>query len=315
MSRIRRLASTSIRERVLFSFFIIFFLLIILTLIFSSYISEISSLIKELSPLNEDTIVLNDISISFESAEDNIDKYFMIGYEEYFDTYNRDKEDILASLYFMKSENKDRKLSDKLKETTEIKVDESIDSLNNLTGTLAVFEDRSIKELSPTEVNNIGLKAYSEIKKMKQIRNELISAHTSAIRKNTDMQKTLMEKAFAKFMMIIVLIIIIGLVLSYLMSYSISSDIRRISGTVDEISKGNFDVEIGQSNVKEIDILAESLKRIMKTMKLAVLEKGPIKIMKKQEPKVDQDLLANIGFIKSNQEKKQKPNFKKGDKK
>jgi len=48
---------------------------------------------------------------------------------------------------------------------------------------------------------------------------------------------------------------------------------------VDEVSKGNFKTEIEKKgNIDEVNKLADSLDRVMTTMKLAVEEKGPAKI-------------------------------------
>ncbi|PIN85676.1 MAG: hypothetical protein COV47_00980 [Candidatus Diapherotrites archaeon CG11_big_fil_rev_8_21_14_0_20_37_9] len=67
--------------------------------------------------------------------------------------------------------------------------------------------------------------------------------------------------------------LLISIALGILISHSISGGIRHITENVEEISKGNFNVEIdSKTSIEEINMLGRALDRIMKTMKLAVLE-------------------------------------------
>jgi len=79
------------------------------------------------------------------------------------------------------------------------------------------------------------------------------------------------------------IIVMISLIIGWFISGIISKQIKGLSDRVDEISKGNFKVEIEKSNIQEVNSLAESLGRILKTMKLAVLEKGPLKIEEEEK--------------------------------
>jgi len=94
------------------------------------------------------------------------------------------------------------------------------------------------------------------------------------------------ESAIATAKNIILVAVIITIILSIGLGLFISARITKpleaLSKTVDEVSKGNFKVEIKKtSSFKEINMLADSLSRVMKTMKLAVMEKGPEKKEKK----------------------------------
>ncbi len=63
--------------------------------------------------------------------------------------------------------------------------------------------------------------------------------------------------------------------LGLFVSYRITKPLKKLTGTVDEISKGNFNVNIEKgSSIKEIRVLQDSLSRVMITMKLAVMETG-----------------------------------------
>ncbi len=72
---------------------------------------------------------------------------------------------------------------------------------------------------------------------------------------------------------LIVLTLLIVIFLGFYFTNAISKPLNKLTKTVDEVSKGNFDVEVEKSGiVDEINTLADSLNRVMKTMKLAVLE-------------------------------------------
>ena len=70
-----------------------------------------------------------------------------------------------------------------------------------------------------------------------------------------------------------IIIVALGFVVGYFTSRKISTPLNSLSSKIDEISKGNFDVDIKEertADVQEIKSLAESLNRVMITMKLAV---------------------------------------------
>ena len=66
----------------------------------------------------------------------------------------------------------------------------------------------------------------------------------------------------------------LGIVVGYFTTRMISKPLSKLSSAVDEVSKGNFDVEVSGhiTKVDEITTLVDSLNRIMITMKLAVDE-------------------------------------------
>jgi methyl-accepting chemotaxis protein len=71
------------------------------------------------------------------------------------------------------------------------------------------------------------------------------------------------------------IILVLGLFVGYSASRLISKPLAKFSETVGEISKGNFNVEIKPEEAGKIDeirTLADSLSRIMTTMKFAVKE-------------------------------------------
>lgn len=74
--------------------------------------------------------------------------------------------------------------------------------------------------------------------------------------------------------LIMFLAILFSIVTSFFISRSLSKPINDLSQKVDEISKGKLDVQLGNSNLYEIQILTDSLNRVLASLKLAILRTG-----------------------------------------
>jgi len=70
------------------------------------------------------------------------------------------------------------------------------------------------------------------------------------------------------------LVLIITLAVSFVISYFISMPIVKLTKSIDEISKGNLDVELEKSEISEINNLIISLDRVMASLKLAINKVG-----------------------------------------
>jgi PAS domain S-box-containing protein len=75
------------------------------------------------------------------------------------------------------------------------------------------------------------------------------------------------------------LILVITLAVGFVISYFISMPLVKLTKNIDEISKGNLDVELEQSEIYEINNLTASLDRVMASLKLAIHKVG----LKKEE--------------------------------
>ena len=98
------------------------------------------------------------------------------------------------------------------------------------------------------------------------------------------------------------LILVITFIVSLVMTYFISRPLEKLTKNIDEISKGNLDVELEKSEIFEINTLTESLSRVMTSLKLAIHKVGvkkaeifeeTLKAKEEAEEKY-QDLLDNI---------------------
>jgi nitrogen fixation/metabolism regulation signal transduction histidine kinase len=94
---------------------------------------------------------------------------------------------------------------------------------------------------------------------------------------NLDMLNDIVDKEIKNqkiFSLIVILAaLIIAVLLSLQLTKSLTKELTSLADTVDEVSQGNFDASFKEeSNIDEIYSLSESLSRIMKTMKIAVVK-------------------------------------------
>jgi PAS domain S-box-containing protein len=75
------------------------------------------------------------------------------------------------------------------------------------------------------------------------------------------------------------LILAITLMVAYVIAHFISRPLVKLTKNIDEISKGNLDVELEKSEIYEINNLTASLDRVMASLKLAIYKVG----LKKEE--------------------------------
>jgi PAS domain S-box-containing protein len=70
------------------------------------------------------------------------------------------------------------------------------------------------------------------------------------------------------------LILLITLSVAFVISHFISMPLVKLTKNIDEISKGNLDVELEKSEIYEINNLTQSLDRVMASLKLAINKIG-----------------------------------------
>jgi PAS domain S-box-containing protein len=102
------------------------------------------------------------------------------------------------------------------------------------------------------------------------------------------------------------LILVITLAVGYVMSYFISRPLAKLTKNIDEISKGNLEVQLERSEIYEINNLTASLDRVMASLKLAIHKVGlkkedifeeVIKAKEEAERKFEQLLKKIDGWI------------------
>ena len=70
-----------------------------------------------------------------------------------------------------------------------------------------------------------------------------------------------------------IVLFILAIIIALFISRLISKPLSKLTNAVDEVSRGNFKVEVEkQGKIDEVNTLAASLSRVMATMKLAIME-------------------------------------------
>jgi two-component system, sensor histidine kinase YesM len=85
------------------------------------------------------------------------------------------------------------------------------------------------------------------------------------------------------FFIILSTSLVLSIMVGYVINRSVGKPIKKLSNTIDEVSRGNLEVKIDEKileNKGEIGDLARSLKRILVSLKIAILRKGPAKKLK-----------------------------------
>ena len=81
-------------------------------------------------------------------------------------------------------------------------------------------------------------------------------------------------EGFQSSLLLIGLIFLVTFVVSIAISYLITRPLEKLTGNINEISKGQLDVTLPQSEIHEINNLTDSLNRIMASLKLAIHKVG-----------------------------------------
>lgn len=81
-------------------------------------------------------------------------------------------------------------------------------------------------------------------------------------------------EGFQSSFLLIGLIFLVTFVVSIAISYLITRPLEKLTGNINEISKGQLDVTLPQSEIHEINNLTDSLNRIMASLKLAIHKVG-----------------------------------------
>ncbi|MBT4135442.1 cache and HAMP domain-containing protein [archaeon] len=85
------------------------------------------------------------------------------------------------------------------------------------------------------------------------------------------------NRLFRTSLIVIIIITLIITLVGFFVSRLISKPIKKLTQDVDEITKGKLDLQLGKSNLFEIQGLVNSLNRILASLKLAILKTGSAK--------------------------------------
>jgi PAS domain S-box-containing protein len=79
---------------------------------------------------------------------------------------------------------------------------------------------------------------------------------------------------FWRTSIVLLFFVIAFIIVSVLVSFSLSKPIKNLTNLVDKVTHGDLEVQLGKSNIDEIQNLTDSLNRVLASMKLAILRLG-----------------------------------------
>ena len=86
----------------------------------------------------------------------------------------------------------------------------------------------------------------------------------------------LRRELFRSLFILLVLLILFVSLAGYIVVRLVSEPIRKLTQTVDEVSKGKLDIQLPKSKISEVRELTDSLNRILASLKLAILKTGSV---------------------------------------
>ena len=82
------------------------------------------------------------------------------------------------------------------------------------------------------------------------------------------------EKIKSEILVLLIFSALFSIFLAIIFARKISKPIKNLTNRIDEITKGNLDIQLGKSNIYEHQGLIDSLNRILASLKLAILKVG-----------------------------------------
>ena len=138
-----------------------------------------------------------------------------------------------------------------------------------------IYEDA--EELLLKEVNE-NEKLFDELEFNKRVDEFVENQKGQAIKIEEELE-TLISNFKKTIYVLIVIIILLGIAIAYFVSNMITKPIGKLRSDLEEITKGNFEIQLQKNKIFEVQALTDSLTRILSSMKLAILRTG----LKKEE--------------------------------
>jgi methyl-accepting chemotaxis protein len=143
---------------------------------------------------------------------------------------------------------------------------------------------------SGQEILDLRDKLGEEEEEFEELINKVIENEKNELEEQDEFADALAASTIRNITIVSIIAILLSIGLGLFVSQRITKPLTELSQTVDEVSKGNFKVDVPKtSSIKEINTLADSLDRVMTTMKFAVEEKGSVKIVKQEPEKLKEE--------------------------
>jgi PAS domain S-box-containing protein len=260
----------SIGKKILLGFSIIILLYIGATLYGYFQMYDIGVHSQQVIPLSSQISELQEIGISLESLEKNVDKYFTVAYSEHLEKSNKNLDDLNGIIQSLEN-NSDNDTRVRFEEMEGI-----FHEIRKNTNDLANLEQNN---RNAKEINEKRILVYELINKGKQKHRELLSETTEQLNANVLEQDRIILALNSQYIIVGFVILIVGTVTSVILSMSISRPIEKLRTATSEIARGNLNVKTGIRSNDEIGQLASAFDKMTEELQKTTISKQTLQTM------------------------------------
>lgn len=260
----------SIGKRILLGFSIIILLYIGATLYGYIQMQDLRVHSQQVIPLSSQISELQEIGISLESLEKNVDKFFTVAYSENLEKANLDIDELHRIIWSLEN-NSDNNSRARFKEMEGIfcEIREDINYLANL----------QQNRMNAKEINEKRILVYGLINNAKKKHRELLSETTHQLNANVLDQERIILEFNTQLLGLGFVILILGTVMSIIISSSISHPIKKLRTVTREIAHGNLNVKTGIQSNDEIGQLASAFDKMTEELQKTTISKRTLQTM------------------------------------
>ncbi|MBU4139562.1 MAG: PAS domain S-box protein, partial [Euryarchaeota archaeon] len=225
---------------------------------------------QQVIPLSSQISELQEIGISLESLEKNVDKFFTVAYSENLEKANKDIDDLQGIIRSLEN-NSDNNSRARFKEMEGIfcEIREDINYLANL----------QQNSMNAKEINEKRILVYGLINNANKKHRELLSETTHQLNANVLDQERIILAFNTQLLGLGFVILILGTVMSIIISSSISHPIKKLRTVTREIAHGNLNVKTGIQSNDEIGQLASAFDKMTEELQKTTISKRTLQTM------------------------------------
>ncbi len=260
----------SIGKKILLGFFILILIYFGATLFGYFQMQDLRVHSQRVIPLSSQISNLQEIGISLESLERNVDKFFTVAYSEHLEKANKDLDDLHGIIWSLENHS-DNNTRVRFEEMDGIffEIRENINYLANL----------QKNSTNHNEINEKRVLVYELINKGKQKHRELLSETTDQLNANVLDQESIIISLNNHLLSLGFAILAAGIVMSVIISRSISRPIEKLRTATSEIARGNLDVKTGIHSKDEIGELAFAFDKMTEELQKTTISKATLQTM------------------------------------
>ncbi|NJD52141.1 MAG: PAS domain S-box protein [Candidatus Methanoperedens sp.] len=254
----KKILKLSIGNKILLGFSIFIGIYLGMTLISYQEMEEISILADRAVPLNSQINSLQEFSISMETLERDLDRYFVINDEDSQDKANKDFQKMNLIIESLKKNSSNNNSINSFQDMKMI-----LNEINMNFNNIVALKNNPANS---REINERRIIIYQLIDKNRKKNSELLLKTTNDKEDNFHEQQRLIYESIKIFLILNVFILMLGIFLSYFTLRSISRPIDKLKDATNEIGKGRLNVNIPIQSNDEVGQLASALNKMAKEL-------------------------------------------------